>query len=77
MSKSQEPNWLIHHDPDWINSEKYSYSLDKLALAHPEGVADRVLASVLMIHRDEVEPTYKEILEKLRLVMGVEVNDDE
>lgn len=71
-----DPLFLLHNDPDWINSEKFNFSLDSLTATYPDGVPDRLLASCLMINRDETEAIYNDILLQLREIMGVSVEEE-
>ncbi len=78
MKKSVSPDGvesdlkkLISEKEDFILSEKYDNSLAKLVSAHPDGVPDRLAASVLMVSETELQGLYDSAVKKLRTLMGV------
>lgn len=68
----QETNRKVHEEPDFVNSKRYDYSLQKLEERYPDGAPDSVIASALMIEEEEVEPEFDKVVVKLREKMGVE-----
>lgn len=62
---------LLETDPDFIYSKRFGYSLKKLLKRYPEGCPDRILAAALMMTEEQAEETYKQIVLKLRKLMGV------
>lgn len=62
---------LIEGDPDFIYSKRFDFSLKRLLERHPDGSPDRIVAAVLMITEDDVEARYRQVVAKLRRLMGV------
>ena len=63
----------VHTEPDFVNSKRYDYSLQKLEERYPDGAPDNVIANALMIKEEEVEPEFDKVVIKMRAHMGVEL----
>jgi hypothetical protein len=68
----EEARKKVNEDPDFVNSKRYDYSLQKLEERYPDGAPDNVIANALMIEEKEVEPEFDKVVVKLREKMGVE-----
>jgi len=68
----EEARAKIHEDFDFVWSKRFDYSRTKLEDRYPDVVPDNVIAVVLMIPEDEVEIEYDKVVEKMRILMGVE-----
>lgn len=68
----EEARKKVHTLPDFVNSKRYDHSLQKLEERYPDGAPNKVIANVLMIEEEEVEPEFEKVVVKLRDKMGVE-----
>lgn len=56
----------IFSEPDYINSKKYGYSLDKFLEQHPNGVPDNIISVLLCISVEEVQDHFGTSVTTLR-----------
>lgn len=63
----------ISSEPDFINSKKHRYSLQKFLKQNPEGTTDHIIAIFLCITPDGVRALYASAVEKIRQKMKVVV----
>ncbi len=68
----EEARKKINTVPDFVNSKRYDHSLQKLEERYPDGAPNKVIANVLMIEEEEVEPEFDRVVVKLREKMGVD-----
>lgn len=59
-------------DPDYINSKKYRYSLDRYLKNNPTS-PDNIIAHLLCMSEDEVKEVFEEAVIKIRQFMKIEV----
>lgn len=59
-------------EPDFINSKKYRYSLDKYLKNNPTS-PDNIIAHLLCMNEEEVQKTFDSAVIKIRQFMNVEV----
>ena len=69
----EEIKLKIESDPDWINSRRFGFSLEKLLTRYPDGAPNRVIAAALLIQEEEIPKLYKKMIEKLRKLMNVKL----
>ncbi len=63
---------LIENDEKFVYSKKFNYDLDVLLKRYPDGCPERVIASILLATEEEVEGWHQQLVQKLRVFMGVE-----
>lgn len=69
----EEAKKKLETDPDFIYSKRFDYSLEKCIEKYPEGAPNKIIAQCLMLTEEEVDETYRNVVEKLRKIMKVEV----
>lgn len=74
MKPEDEVKHMIEHDPDYIASKRFGYSMAKLLERYPDGCPDRVIASALLMTEEEVEQRYQMIVRRLRRHMRANVS---
>ncbi len=62
---------LVHEDPDFVNSKRFGYSLARVLERYPDGAPPHLIATLLMIPEDEISDRYDQIVNKLRIGMGI------
>ena len=73
-AKTQEElRELVKLDPDFINSKKHKYSLQKFLKQNQSGTTDHIIAIFLCITPEEVRAIYDRAVEKIRQKMKVVV----
>ena len=61
-----EPRHKIHSDPDYINSQKYRFSVNKVLDDCPDGLTDKEIMKALMLSKKMFKRLYESALKKLR-----------
>jgi hypothetical protein len=61
----------IKFEPDFISLKRFGFSIKKLKERYPEGVPDHISAQALDLDPQEFQEQYREIVEKLKIEMGV------
>ena len=67
----KEDKTLLLEDEDWISSRRFNNSLERLLVRYPDGCPTRIVASALCMTEDEVDEFYRQVVIKLRNIMGV------
>ena len=62
---------MLTTDPDFICMKRFGFSLKRLMERYPEGAPDSVIAQALNITEAEVERRYQNIIQVLRVGVGV------
>ena len=62
----------LHDDPEFILSGRFGNSITRFQERYENGAPDHVIASVLDIEEEDVQPEYERIIAKIRGLMGVE-----
>lgn len=73
--KTKEVLQRISEDPDFVYLKRFDYSLEKVLDRFPDGVPNRMIAQALMMTEEEVEEQLQLTLTKIRMFLGVEVED--
>jgi len=60
-------------EPDFINSPKHDYSLERLEVVNPNGVNDRFASSLLAISLEEFQALFKATIKKYRRLLKIDV----
>lgn len=63
---------LVVTDPNFINLKRFNFSIEELLKRYETGVPDHIIANGLMISEHKLNTYYKEIIEKLRILLKVE-----
>ena len=66
---------LLQEDPDYINSKRFDFSLQKLLERYPSGCSERIAANALMLTEEEFKEAHEKIVAKLRFFMNVTADD--
>ena len=61
---------LIRNDPDFIYSKKNNYSLEEFLRNNEKNVHDYQISKVLGIKKHEVNRIFKNVLKKLKNLLG-------
>lgn len=61
----------LENDPDFVCLKRFGYSLHAVLERYPEGCPDRIIAQALAIPEESLPELYAQVVEKLRLAMGV------
>lgn len=69
----EEIRQKIDTEPDFVNSKRFDFSLDKLLDRYPDGAPGRVIAQALLMTEEEVEELYLRTVAKLRRAMKVDI----
>ena len=73
MTRGEIKNRL-ETEPDFVNSPKHSYSLEKLEEVNPNGVNDRFAASLLAISIEEFQALFQSTVKKYRRLLKIDVD---
>lgn len=68
---SNEARQRIAEDPDFVYLKRFDFSLAKALERYPEGLPDKLCAQALMITEDDWEMVWRNLLDKLRGLMGI------
>jgi hypothetical protein len=67
----------VHNDPDYINSRKHGYSLEKFNASNSKNkkrvVTDKIIAHFLCTTPEEITKTYNDIIKHIRQLMKIDV----
>lgn len=69
---TEQAKFLIQTDEHFICSKRYGNNIDRLAERYPDGAPDRIVAAAFLMTEDDVEKSWRELVEKLRDYVGVE-----
>ena len=69
-----EIKMLIETDEKFIGLKRFDYNIDKALERYPNGAPNHIIAGSLMVPEEEIDFIYNGIVEKLRILMGVEVD---
>lgn len=77
MKNSQPPKngkekMRIQTEPDYVALKRFSFSLKKLKARYPDGAPSHVSANALCLAKEEFDKKYEQIVEKLRMLMGID-----
>lgn len=64
----------LETEPDFINSPKHDYSLEKLENANPNGVNDRFAASLLATSVEEFQALFQSAVKTYRRLLNIDVD---
>ena len=65
---------MLETSPDFINLKRFGYSLAKLKERYPDECPPHIIANALNIPEGSIEERYREIVQKLRILMDVKKN---
>jgi hypothetical protein len=68
----EEIKKMVQEQPDYIALRRFNHSLAKLLKRYPDGCPNHVIAAALAMTEEEVERTYKGVIEKLKKELTVE-----
>ena len=66
----KEKDSRLYEDADYINSEKYEYSIKKALEDKPEGLSNSAIGKALCISTKELKKEISKILNKIRQVLN-------
>jgi DNA-binding NarL/FixJ family response regulator len=61
----------LETDPDFVVLKRFGYSLEAVLERYPEGCPNRIVAQALSIPEETLPDYYAQVVEKLRILMGV------
>ncbi len=64
----------ISTDPEFINSPKHKYNLDKLLKSNPNGVNDQFASNLLMMTLDDFHIKFKNVINKYRQKLKINLD---
>lgn len=70
--KPEDIKTKVMSEPDFINSKKYRYSMDRYLKNNPTS-PDNIIAHLLCMSEDEVEEVFNNAVIKIRQFMKIQV----
>lgn len=69
-------NERILTDPEYVAVRRYGYSTNSVVARYPDGAPNHVIGAALDMEEGEVDEEYQRIIDKLKVLIGVN-NDEE
>lgn len=71
---SEDAKILLVTDPNFVYSKRFGYLIDNMINRYPDGCPVHVIANALLLTEDDVETMYRQIVQKLRALMGIDLS---
>lgn len=65
----------LEDDPNFINSKRFDFSLEKLQDRYPSGCPERVAAAALGMTEEQFKEFHAAVVQKLRFYMNVKSDE--